>query len=249
MKSIKTHCIVLKSKVIREMDKLVTLISPDIGIFNVVAFGACRSQKKYGGKLEMFSVLDVVLETKMVGNELEYRFKELILIDSFPNLSLSLDYLLTGQFFCEVLLKNNTSGEERRLFALLFQGLKALNFVEKEKIQLVFINYLIRYLAYVGFFSPYEECSLCGHKWNQHETIYIKREDFQPYCYSCAERDDVIPIEEEIWLYISKILKLNFQNSLQISINKNGGRKLKTFLISQLEDISGFKYKTLENFS
>ena len=75
MKSVKTHCIILKSTVVREIDKAVTMISPDIGIFTVTAFGACKSRNRFGGKLEPFSVLSAELTVKMRGIEAEYQNK------------------------------------------------------------------------------------------------------------------------------------------------------------------------------
>lgn len=246
MKQKKTHCIVLKSSVIREIDKSVVLFSPDIGIFNVVAFGACKSKNRFGGKLEPFSVLSVDLTVNTIGTEPEYRFKEILLYEFFEKLTGSFETVITAHFFCEILLKNNTAGEDRRLFALLYQSLKALN-SNAEKSSRILINFLIRYLAFTGFFAPLMECAGCGHSFNDDATIFIQRKDYQPYCRNCVE-DDCIPLERRLVDYINKILLLHVREGVEIPINKNDERKLKIYLISQLKDISGFHYKTLESF-
>lgn len=246
MKQLKTYCIVLKSSVIREIDKSVVLFSPDIGIFNVVAFGACKSKNRFGGKLEPFSIIYTDLTIKTIGTENEYRFKEIHLHEFFENLTSSFQTVMTAQFFCEILLKNNTAGEDRKLFALLYQALKSLN-TAPDKSSRIIINFLIRYLAYTGFFAPLTECAGCGHSFDAGESVYIRRKDYQPYCRNCAE-GDCIPFERTILEYIDKISVLHIRESIDIPININDERKLKVSLISQLKDISGFHYKTLESF-
>lgn len=247
MKSVKTHCIILKSTVVREIDKAVTMISPDIGIFTVTAFGACKSRNRFGGKLEPFSVLSAELTVKMRGIEAEYQIKELTLLDSFANLTTSYEIVLTAQFFCEVLLKNNTAGEDRRMFSLLYHALRALNQCDGEESKnAVVINFLVRYLAFIGFFAPLIECSSCGRAFNDNEPVFMQRSDHQPYCFDCVYGDSV-PLEPELRSYLNTILKIRFAQTSEIPININGGRKLKAYLISLLKELSGFRYKTLES--
>lgn len=246
MKQIATYCIILKSTVVREIDKLLTLFSPDIGIFYVTAYGACKSKNRFGGKLEPLSVIFSELTVKTVGTESEYGFKEVTLHDYFENLTGSYETVMTAQSFCEILLKNNTAGEDRKLFALLYQALKALN--ENSRLgSRIFINFLIRYLAYMGFAAPIGECGSCGHVFSENETVCIQRSDYQAYCRNCAE-GDCVPMESSLKNYFNCILKLKFRESIRIPININEERKLKAYLISQLQDISGFHYKTLESF-
>ena len=246
MKQIKSYCIVLKSSVIREIDKSVVLFSPEIGIFNVIAFGACKSKNRFGGKLEPFSVIYADLSVKTVGTENEYCFKEIHLHEFFEHLTSSFETVMTAQFFCEILLKNNTAGEDRKLFALLYQALKLLN--ERSDFSLrILNNFLIRYLAYTGFYAPITECAACGRSFERDETVFLQRRDYQPYCSDCAE-GDCIPLEKNLTEYINKILLLRVRESIEIPINKNDERKLKVCLIAQLKDISGFHYKTLESF-
>lgn len=247
MKNVKTHCIVLKSSVVREIDKSVTLISPDIGIFTVTAFGACKSRNRFGGKLEPFSVLSAELTVRMRATEEERQFKELTLLDSFENLTKSYETVLTAQFFCEVLLKNNTAGEDRRMFSLLYHALKALNRCgAKESETAVVINFLVRYLAFAGFFAPLSECSLCGRAFQENETVFMQRQDHQPYCAGCVCGGSV-PLESELRDYLNTVLKIPFAETSEIPINTDGGRKLKVYLISLLKELSGFRYKTLES--
>lgn len=246
MKQIATYCIILNSKIVREIDKLLTLFSPDIGIFHVTAYGACKSKNRFGGKLEPLSVISSELSVKIAGLETEYAFKEVTLHDYFENLTCSYDTIMTAQSFCEILLKNNTAGEDRKLFALLYQSLKALN--ENTRLtSRIFINFLIRYLAYTGFIAPIAECGGCGRPFTTDETVCIQRSDYQPYCRDCAE-GDCVPIESSLKNYFNRILKLKFRESIRIPINTDEERKLKAYLISQLQDISGFHYKTLESY-
>lgn len=245
MKNLKTHCIVLKSSAVREIDKSLVLFSPDIGIFSLMAFGACKSKNRYGGKLEPFSILSAELMEKTVGTETEYRFKEIILEEYFENLTASFETVMTAHFFCEILLKNNTGGESRKLFALLYQALKALN-TDTSAANRVLINFLIRYLAYTGFLAPLTECSECTHLFSPEETVFIRRSDYQPCCRHCVE-GDCVPFERDSIRYLNTVLSLHLQESVQIPINKNEERKLKSYFISQLKDISGFHYKTLES--
>ena len=133
------------------------------------------------------------------------------------------------------------------MFSLLYHALKALNRCgTKESETAVVINFLVRYLAFAGFFAPLSECSLCGKAFQENETVFMQRQDHQPYCAGCVCGGSV-PLEPELRGYLNTVLKIPFAETSEIPINTDGGRKLKAYLISLLKELSGFRYKTLES--
>ena len=89
MKIIKTNCIVLKKKEMKEADLLVTLFSKDYGKFMATAYGILKSKKRNVVSLNPLNEIEVTLLQK---NNF-YVIKEVEIVKNFKNILRSIEKL------------------------------------------------------------------------------------------------------------------------------------------------------------
>ncbi|MGB5686373.1 MAG: DNA repair protein RecO [Candidatus Electrothrix sp.] len=155
----RTECIVLKNVDLGESDKIITLYSPDIGRFAVIAKGAKRSQKRFVNKLEEFSLLDISYRPAK-HNRLHF-LSEAELKEAF--LSLRTNW----QRYCAATLANELvlrcTGEhdpDSRIFSLLHWLLEALHHGASPLPTVVFFH--LHLLDACGYRPRLKHCANCS---------------------------------------------------------------------------------------
>jgi DNA repair protein RecO (recombination protein O) len=116
--------IVLRSYAFGEADKIVVLLSPNHGKLRTVAKGVRKTKSRFGGRLEPFCHVDLVLYE---GRNLDM-ITQVAIIEPFHHLRTDLDSVVAAGTMVEVadaVAQENESSV--RLFLLLQRGLKALD--------------------------------------------------------------------------------------------------------------------------
>lgn len=149
--------IVLRSYPFGEADKVVVLISPNRGKLRTVAKGVRRTKSRFGGRLETFAHVELVLYE---GKNLD-TITQASIVDAFPVLRQHLDRVVTAGTMIEVAdLVAQADEPARRLFLLLQRGLRALDGVEPHPDLLT--AYLLKAAAIIGVAPALEHCAGCG---------------------------------------------------------------------------------------
>ena len=116
--------IVLRSYPFGEADRVVVLLSPNRGKLRTVAKGVRRTKSKFGGRLEPFTHVDLMLYE---GRNLD-TITQATIIEAFPELRADLDRVVAAGTMVEVAdLVAQEDEPSMRLFLLLQRGLKALD--------------------------------------------------------------------------------------------------------------------------
>lgn len=151
--------IVLRSFPFGEADRVVVLLSPNRGKLRTVAKGVRRTTSRFGGRLEPFSHVDLVLYE---GRNLD-TLTAATTIDSFPRLRSDLDKVVAAGTMVEV--ADAVAQEEensRRLFLLLYRGLKAL---ERGPLHPDLVaSFLLKAAEIVGVSPALRHCAGCGRR-------------------------------------------------------------------------------------
>ncbi|MFQ5947987.1 MAG: DNA repair protein RecO, partial [Acidimicrobiia bacterium] len=149
--------IVLRSFPFGEADRVVVLLSPNHGKLRAVAKGVRRTKSRFGGRLEPFTHVDLVLYE---GRNLD-TITQADVIEAFPRLRADLDRVLAAGAMVEVV---DTVSQERegslRTFLLLQRGLRALE--EGPRHQDLLAAFLLKCAQVVGVAPALEECAGCG---------------------------------------------------------------------------------------
>lgn len=149
--------IVLRGFPFGEADRVVVLLSPNHGKVRAVAKGVRKTKSRFGGRLEPFTHVDLVLyEGRNLGT-----ITQVSVIEAYPNLRGDLDRVLAAGTMVEV-IDAVTQEEESsiRAFLLLRQGLTALETGPRHPD--IVAAFLLKAAQVVGIAPAFEECAGCG---------------------------------------------------------------------------------------
>lgn len=149
--------IVLRSYPFGEADRVVVLLSPNRGKLRTVAKGVRKTKSKFGGRLEPFTHVDLVLYE---GRNLD-TITQASIIEGFPNLRFDLDRVIAAGTMVEVAdLSAQENEPSLRMFLLLKRGLSALDAGPAHP-DLV-TSYLLKAADVVGVAPAFDSCAGCG---------------------------------------------------------------------------------------
>ena len=149
--------IVLRGFPFGEADRVVVLLSPNHGKVRAVAKGVRKTRSRFGGRLEPFTHVDLVLYE---GRNLE-TITQVSVIEAFPALRADLDRVLAAGTMVEVADAVTEAGEgSHRAFLLLQRGLRALEGGPRHP-DLV-ASFLLKAAAVVGVAPAFDHCAGCG---------------------------------------------------------------------------------------
>jgi DNA repair protein RecO (recombination protein O) len=115
--------IILKSMPLGEADKLLTILTRELGLVRVVAPGARKQNSKMGGRSGLFVVNELLLAK---GRSLD-KITQAETLESYPGLSKNLGKLAASQYLAEVVLCHALSEQpQEELYDLLNEHLRRL---------------------------------------------------------------------------------------------------------------------------
>lgn len=149
--------IVLRSYPFGEADRVVVLLSPNNGKIRTVAKGVRKTKSRFGGRLEPFSHVDLVMYE---GRNLD-TITQVAVLEPFPRLRADLDAVIAAGTMVEA--ADAVAQEEEssmRLFLLLQRGLRALeagNYAPD-----LITSFLLKLADVVGVAPALIKCASCG---------------------------------------------------------------------------------------
>ncbi len=149
--------IVLRSYPFGEADRVVVVLSPRHGKLRTVAKGVRKTTSRFGGRLEPFTHVDLVLYE---GRNLD-TITQVTVIEAYPKLRANLDSVLAAGAMVEaadVVAQERQSSN--RLFLLLQRGLRALE--EGVGSSDLITSYLLKLAVVVGVQPALTSCAACG---------------------------------------------------------------------------------------
>jgi DNA repair protein RecO (recombination protein O) len=152
--------IVLRTHKLGEADRIVTVLGRKSGRIRAVAKGVRRTKSRFGGRLEPFTHVDLLLYT---GRSLDVitqadtvRPYGERLVGDYPRYTAGTAMLETAEKLTPVEKEPSV-----RQFLLLVGGLRTLGAAEHEP-RLVLDAFLLRSLAVAGYAPALTECAVCG---------------------------------------------------------------------------------------
>jgi DNA repair protein RecO (recombination protein O) len=149
--------IVLRSYPFGEADRVVVLLSPNHGKIRTVAKGVRKTKSRFGGRLEPFTHVDLVLYE---GRNLD-TITQVAVLEPFPRLRADLDAVVAAGTMVEAADAVAQEDEPAiRLFLLLQRGLKTLE--NGERSPDLITSYLLKLADVVGVAPSLLHCASCG---------------------------------------------------------------------------------------
>jgi len=149
--------IVLRGYPFGEADRVVVLLSPNRGKLRTVAKGVRKTKSRFGGRLEPFTHVDLVLYE---GRNLD-TITQASVLAGYPRLRGDLDAVLVASTMVEAADAVAQEDEPaHRLFLLLQRGLRSLEAGIRGP-DLV-TAYLLKLVAAIGLAPALDHCASCG---------------------------------------------------------------------------------------
>lgn len=149
--------IVLRSYPFGDSHRVVVLLSPNHGKMRTVAKGIRKTKSRFGGRLEPFTHVDLILYE---GRNLD-TITQVAVIEPFPHLRRNLDAVVAAGTMVEAADAVAQEGESSmRLFLLLQRGLRALEAGETGKDLIT--SFLLKLADVVGIAPSLQQCASCG---------------------------------------------------------------------------------------
>ncbi len=159
--------IVLRSYPFGEADRVVVLLSANRGKIRTVAKGVRKTKSRFGGRLEPFTHVDLVLYE---GRNLD-TITQVTVIEAFPHLRTNLDAVVAAGTMVEAADAVAQEAETSiRLFLLLQRGLRALE--SGQHGHDLITSFLLKLADVVGLAPALVACASCGRTEDLHRFSF-----------------------------------------------------------------------------
>ncbi|HLO84484.1 MAG TPA: DNA repair protein RecO [Nostocaceae cyanobacterium] len=159
-KTYKATGINLKTQVLGESDRIVTILTKEFGLIRAVAPSSRKYNSSLGGRIEMFVVNELLISQ---GRSLD-RITQAQTIKTYPGLSKDLVKLAAGQYLAEIVLCQALSDQpQTELYELLNEYLQRLEALPKSTgIEIIahLVQGVFHLLALAGLTPQVEVCCL-----------------------------------------------------------------------------------------
>jgi DNA repair protein RecO (recombination protein O) len=186
MKIVETEAIILNSYSLAEADKIILLFTKQSGLVRLSVRGAKRLKNRFGGRLEPFTVADIVYAQKedaelgrLVGAET---------LESHFHLATRLNVLNALSYLSKLLMVMTPVHEPNEvLYRMVKACLEAIASVKDDlaAARLVVSYFEIWLLRLTGFLPDFRTCSKCRSRIGS-KTVYYWAVDAQLICQDCT---------------------------------------------------------------
>ena len=153
----KDEAIVLRTMRLGEADRIVTFLGRSSGKIRAVAKGVRKTKSRFGGRLEPFSQVSLVLWQGRSGLD---TVNQVHVVEPFRTIREDLDRFSLGEVMLEATDRVISEGAAApRTFSLLVDALHGLT---SNPTGLVTASFLLRLSAIAGFAPSLDRCAECG---------------------------------------------------------------------------------------
>ncbi len=228
----KTKGIVLKSHKLGESDKIITILSGNKGKIRAVAKGLRKTISRFGGRLEPFTYVNLVLYE---GRNLD-TINQVDIIESFKEIRDDLDKVVYGSAVLDLADKLAMENErESTLFNLLYKALKALS-SSKNSEWLTLLTFSLKAMAASGYAPGLFYCLSCQTHIKSGASVFFSYEWGGVLCEKCAGADYLATeVSYSMLEVIDKILKVSFSFVERLNLTDEERKKLVSLVNSYVD--------------
>lgn len=233
-----THGIVLREVNYKESDKILTVLTTDLGKITVNARG-CRKNRKDGSGISAVSQLLVWSELTLKTHQGRWLLSDGSTGLDFRRMRSDLDRLSLGSYFAELvenIVQEDTPAPD--ILALLLNALYALDTTDKP-LRLVKAAFELRLLSQAGFAPMVDSCTVCGKEQPEEPRLHLREGVL--HCRGCRHGGEGIsmPIEGGALQAMRHIVSCDRKKLLSFRLGERGEKMLadvcEAFLLTQLE--------------
>lgn len=241
---ITTDCLIIREKSMGESDKLLTVLSRELGVISVYASGAKNIKSKKGAATSLLSYSSLTLKKK---GDL-YRVTEASPIEVFFKTGEDIEALALAQYFCELAIYHAPSDEfSEQVLRLL---LNSLYFLSERKKNIFLIKAIVelRLLSLIGYMPNLVACKECLEY--ESDIMYFDMAEGCLYCTKCATfQKNYAMINKPLIMAMRYIIFSEFDKLFSFNLTDDASKALskisEKYLINKTEN----NFKTLQFFN
>ncbi len=206
----KAQGIVLKSVKLGEADKIITFFTDSYGKTSAIAKGLRRTKSKFGGRLEPFTHIDLLLYK---GKNLDI-ITQTEIIGSFSEIRKDLNKITYGLAVLDLVDKISVDGEkDKKVFEFLLSSLRTLSKISTN-IDLFLVAFDLKLLYLSGFMPVLNRCVICDKSVNFFKEVFFSCGrggllcERCSHCFDCQPREAGADISLVSFQGVSLLLKL-----------------------------------------
>ena len=182
MKTVKTKGIIIAEKIMSDFDKMLTILTPNMGKIECVAKGSRRPKSLLMAGTQFLCFGDYMLYK---GGE-NYSMNSCETIELFYNIRTDLDKLKYAVYITKII--NDVTTENQNNYKILQLYLNTLYVISNTDKDLEFVTsiFRLRLLSIIGYRPEIEECKTCKEKENL-TKFSIRDNGFK--CTACGKQD------------------------------------------------------------
>jgi len=229
-KIIKTKGIVIREVNYGEADKMLTILTPDLGKVSCVAKGARKPKSRFLGISGLFTFSDFIL---FKGSLDTYTINSGEIIESFYNLRCDLDKLTCAMDITKILRELVQEGENSaKILRLYLNTLYVLSATDKD-MEFIKIVFLIKLLAISGFAAYMGECRKCRQRV---EGLYYDYKENVFLCDDCGKLNkSVVLLRRGTVAAIKYIVRADIDKVFSFELGEGLLEELRLFSKLQVE--------------
>jgi DNA repair protein RecO (recombination protein O) len=224
-RNITTLGIVLHSRRWGQANRLLKVLSVDLGIIDVVNYGAQKSHKAV--KAEVFCDGQFFLNHNPVKGD--YTLKDLKEIAGHEEIREDLALTYTGLFFCELLIKVH-GGESAEVYTLLSKALDMLTFASERR-TLVLIQFIHRLSEVLGIRVDLDHCPICDRRYESNEIVYFSSSTGSQCCESCANLERTLLLPPGARRYLTLTATMDLEEAVAVDLNPGALARIKAYML------------------
>ncbi len=231
----KTIGVVLGGFPFGESNKVIKILTEDLGLIKIVANGIRKTTSKYSGSLELMNLVSVQVR-KSKSSDL-FTLREFELLKSYHGLREDY-YIISSLYyiseFISKFFENDVPNIEIYNLLILFLELLENN---KDNINELRWGYLIKSLSILGYIPSLDKCSNCGK--NLINNIYISSRDGWIFCYECMEHKIDKKISVGAINFLNIVLRNDYKEIIKLKVTDTVKNDLEEFFKSIIIGILG----------
>ena len=231
--------VVVKTTRIKENDRLLTLLSPDIGVYNLTVYGAQKSKKCVKASLYTEAVFSVYHNKERAVRSLV----DLEVISIHEQASSSLGAIFTSSLMSELVMlyKGETFLPLYELFTSCLDELDDENYVT------IATQFMIRYMKLSGLLPDFIYCPVCGRAYDGEETLGYNSSFSVPCCSNCDNISSGLILPKNARAYIRDSANAPLSKALEFVISPMQASRIMRYMLRYIGLSLGVELKVMKS--
>jgi len=254
MPSYKAKAVILKSYKLGESDKIIKMYSQQDGIISAVAKGARKAKSKFGGRLELFNIVDLEIST---GKSLDI-ITQAEILKSFKNISSDFYKFVFCETVSEIVLKTqqHSGGSSEILFKLIyvcFNEIDGFNNEDIVSLKKAVCFFVAKSIKIIGYNPLLKNCCKCGMDMKDLYSFRSSNISFSVkfggiLCEKCSEfLEGTVKLDVSTYRFLCDVFNLKIEDFRDMEVNLQVLKKVRSLMENYITyhidcSIKSFKY-------